>query len=310
MIVTIYPASPTNEETLSHLLKMQNARTDFEVRLVTCGLSSKRESIIACYRSTNELPTLLLGSEAGFEEASEDTTRLTIAFQPEPTLHREWANWFDVRWLMAAPLTRERCAIPGLVLPEGTVEANLRWNEYTEKCIEEGTIDWIGISPYEEDVCASAADGTQVPTVSAEYKLPLVSPIYEKLARLFDLGHLVSIDKSTRLRPLEVPVKAKWFGLETLRQIGTVRRQVSYHISLLKADELKSLENRRKKISELLNFFTFSIADGQRWMPKNAEDLFCQECERINVESKAILTKLVDGNLDRLLDSRRKRSPR
>lgn len=140
---------------------------------------------------------------------------------------------------------------------------------------------------------------------SCDCRVRLVSPVYRKLASLIDKGHLVSIDKSTRLPPLEVPVKPKWFGLETLRQIGTVRREVSYRISLLRQDELKSLENRRKKMGELLDVFTFSLADGQRWMPSSAEELFRHENERVNGEAKGILAKLIAGDLTQFMAGRR-----
>src|SRR5262249_9671963 len=146
--------------------------------------------------------------------------------------------------------------------------------------------------PITGEITAKSLDGSPIETISIETKLPKVSPVYRKLAQLLDMGHLVSVDKTTRLLPFEVSVRPKWFGLETLKQIGSVRRQISYHISALTEYELKQLENRRTKTRELLNLFSFSLADGQRWMPRTAEDLFRQENDRVNTEAKGILSNL------------------
>lgn len=80
----------------------------------------------------------------------------------------------------------------------------------------------VTVDPITGEVSAKGADGTPVTTLSTDNNLPKVSPIYRKLAQLLDKGHWVSVDKTTRLLPFEVPVKPKWFGLETLKQIGSV----------------------------------------------------------------------------------------
>src|SRR6185295_7006445 len=81
---------------------------------------------------------------------------------------------------------------------------------------------------------------------------------------------------------------------------------VSYHISALTGEELKQLENRRKKTGELLELFSFSLADGQRWMPSAAEELFRREHARINIEAKGILSTLISGDLVKFMAGRRK----
>jgi DNA-binding transcriptional ArsR family regulator len=84
-----------------------------------------------------------------------------------------------------------------------------------------------------------------------------------------------------------------------------VKRQVSYHISALTDDELKQLENRRKKTSELLELFSFSLADRHRWMPSAAESLFRQENSRVNTEAKGVFSTLIAGDLDKFMAQRR-----
>lgn len=309
LIVTLYPACPTNSAVLRALFQLQVRHAALEVRLVTCEPGSAPENTLACYESPDSTPIVLFGSSASLEDVSDDPTHLTLALSPEPILADAWQKWFDVKWLKAAPLTEARTNIPWLVLPEGTEEAARQWAAYEQSCREELEDEAqikVAVDPGSGEVTATSSDGSPIKTISTENNLPKVSPVYLKLAHLLDLGHLVSVDKTTRLLPFEVSVKPKWFGLETLKQIGSVRRQVSYHISALTEDELKQLENRRKKTSELLELFSFSLADGQRWMPKAAEELFRQEHERINNEAKGVLSKLIVADLDKFIAGRRK----
>ncbi|MCC7338618.1 MAG: hypothetical protein IT422_26285 [Pirellulaceae bacterium] len=309
LIVTVYPTCPTTSDVLLALLQLQTSHASLEVRIVTCELWSGPENTVACYKANDSVPTVLFGSSASFEDVSDEPNHLTLAFSPEPILAAEWQKWFDVKWLKAARLTEQRAIIPALVIPEGTVEAAQKWAAYEQLCVDEQDgeeLVKVTVDPVTGEVTAIAADGTPVTTVSTDYKLPKASPVYRKLAQLLDMGHLVSVDKTTRLAPFEVPVKPKWFGLETLKQIGSVKRQVSYRISALTEDELKQLENRRKKTGELLHLFSFSLADSQWWMPKSAEELFRQENSRVNTEAAGILSKLIAGDLNKFMDGRRK----
>jgi hypothetical protein len=320
LIVTLYPTCTTTSDVLLLLLQLQTSHPSLEVRLVTCNLRTGPESTLACYKTVDSVPIVMFGSSANFENPVDDSAHLTLVFSPEPLLAAEWQKWFDVKWLKAACLNEERTRIPSLVLPKGTVEAAEKWRTYEQLMFERANPDEpeakeglpaqvaveVTIDPVTNKIVAKTADGTPVPTVSAVNKLPQVSPVYRKLAQLLEMGHLVSVDKTTRLAPFEVSVKPKWFGLETLKQIGSVKRQVSYRISALTKDELKQLENRRKKTGELLDLFSFSLADGQRWMPTAAEELFQRENSRVNTEAAGILSKLVAGDLNKFIEGRRK----
>lgn len=309
LIVTLYPTCPTTTETLQGLHRLQQSHPSFQARITTCDLLSAPENALACYKTPDTVPTLFFGSSATLESVSHEPTHMTVGLVPEPVLAAEWAKTFDVRWLQAVRLTEQRTTIPHLVLPEGTVEAAQMWAAYERLCVEEQAEEEVVeviVDPATGEVSAKAVDGTPVITVSTDSKIPKVSQVYRTLQQLLDKGHLVSVDKTTRLLPFEVSVKPKWFGLETLKQIGSVKRQVSYRISALTEEELKQLETRRKKTSELLDLFSFSLADGQRWMPSSAEELFRQETNRINTEAKGVLSQLVSGDLDKFLTARRK----
>lgn len=309
LVVTVYPACPTTENTLMKLLQLQESHEGVSIRIAACELLDQKQNIVAYYRRPEDVPLLLVGTGTGFTDLIPDRNHCTAVFKVEPVLASSWANWFDYRWAKAVPLTSSRTTIPRLVLPKRTEQAARLWDAYENALHRDAAEDLAGVTvevdPSTGQVTAKNADGENVSTPSSEAGLPRLTPVYGKLASLFEKGHLVSIDKHTRLQPLEVPVKPKWFGLETLRQIGKVKRQVSYKISLLTKEELKDLENRRKKMSELLDAFTFSLADGQRWMPTSAQSLFHGEITRVNGEAKEILADLIADDLKGFLDSRR-----
>ena len=137
LIVTLYPTCPTISDVLVALFQLQANHASLEVRIVTCALFGGPEKTLACYRSLDSVPTVLFGSSASLEDVSDDPTHLTLPFSPEPMLATEWQNWFDVKWLKAARLTKERTSIPHLVLLEGTLEAAQRWAAYEQLCVEE-----------------------------------------------------------------------------------------------------------------------------------------------------------------------------
>ncbi len=82
------------------------------------------------------------------------------------------------------------------------MEAAQKWQEFEQLCLDKAQgqeVVEVAVDPATGEIVATNADGTPVPTVSADNKLPQVSPVYRKLSQLLDMGHLVSVDKTTRL---------------------------------------------------------------------------------------------------------------
>jgi hypothetical protein len=70
-------------------------------------------------------------------------------------------------------------------------------------------------------------------------------PLAPTLARILSKGHIVTIDKSSRTPPLELPVKAEWLGVESLRSVGLLSRETKYRLRIFDAKTHKDLNNRR-----------------------------------------------------------------
>jgi hypothetical protein len=142
-------------------------------------------------------------------------------------------------------------------------------------------------------------------TVREELKIPKPDPLLQPLVQLFEKGDLVTIDKGSRIPPLEVPIKAEWFGIPSFREVGVVSREVRYKISVLDEKTNKALDARRKGTSDLREKFSFPLADGSRWMPQRAKSLFEAELKRHEEEGKKLLASIVSGTPEEWVESKR-----
>uniref|UniRef100_A0A7C1F2M0 Uncharacterized protein n=1 Tax=Ammonifex degensii TaxID=42838 RepID=A0A7C1F2M0_9THEO len=235
---------------------------------------------------------------------------VNFLFYPDRVLHEAWCTWFDRLWEVSVPLTVTSTAIPALVPAEGSPEASRMWSDYVEACYS-----LIGATRKDaparvEAVTANTAiavpgSGEAKPSVTGELGVPRLDPVAAKIAVLYQKGWLVSIDKSSRIPPLEMPIKPEWFGVETLRRVGSVSRQLTYRVSVFTEEELRSLESKRKSARGLLQRFSFSLADGQWWMPLSARLLFEKELERINSEGIKQLQNIAGEDIGKFIESRK-----
>jgi len=238
---------------------------------------------------------------------------LNLAFSPDPTLLEAWRNWFDWVWLASVPLTKETAEIPPLVPAPGSVEAADAWHAYLTSCREarargdDSSQTKVVVGSDSGQVTVVGADGTPRPTPSEEVGLPRLDPLAGETARIFRLGALADIDKTTRIPPLDVPVKADLFGIQSWRRAGAGTRRVEYRFSVLDDRDLKDLEAKRRAAGEVLSRFSFPLGDGVRWMPHRARPLFEAELNRLNKVGKDELTRVLGGDVRTFVKNRRDR---
>jgi hypothetical protein len=142
---------------------------------------------------------------------------------------------------------------------------------------------------------AGPAAPEQPPAVSPTEALgvPVLDELGRRLTELYARGNLVTIDKASRIPPLDAPIKPEWLGVESLRQEGSVRREIKYRISVLDEPTLKKLENQRTKARDVLAQLSFSMGDNLHWMPNKARSLFEAELTRVNQEGRDLVLKAV-----------------
>ena len=301
IIVVLYAACATKEGDLQALVDIEAETPDrVEFRLHLTGLWSALPANILYFMEPGRAEgTLCVGSSPNFGWGEPDPGMANLVFHPDLALTDAWRKWFDWLWLTSAPLTAETAAIPSLVPALGTPEAAQIWARYEEACrlarTNAGLFDEVQVTvdPSTGAVTAATPDGEPVVPPTENLGIPKPDPVAERIARLYDHGAMVTIDKATRSRPLDAPMKPQWFGVESLRQIGAVTREVKYRISIMDKDVLQKLESRRKATRDLLNSFSYPLAEGVRWMPHTARGLFESEMARVNQEGLELLSKVV-----------------
>jgi hypothetical protein len=123
------------------------------------------------------------------------------------------------------------------------------------------------------------------------------------VARVFELGVLVSVDKLSRIPPLEAPVKPEWLGVESFRQTGMVKAQTSIKVAPFDESTLKKVDRLRRVSGELLPCYSFALADGVRWMPKHAIPLFEDALSAANDDAKKLLRQTMGDDIQAFLAS-------
>jgi hypothetical protein len=125
------------------------------------------------------------------------------------------------------------------------------------------------------------------------------------VSQLFQQGFHVTLDKGSRIPPLEVPINAQLFGIDRVRQRGVILRRVEYNISILDDKINKELEKHRKAASKLLPKFTFALADGNRWMPLSAKALYERELKQAEEAGSKTLQVVLGGDTKAFVASKR-----
>ena len=134
-----------------------------------------------------------------------------------------------------------------------------------------------------------------------------LDPVAEFVAGLYAKGSLVSIDKLSKIPPLDAPLDPSLFGDASELRSGSVTRKVNMRVSVIDERTLKAIENCRQALRALLTQFTFGLADNMRWMPNGARKMFEAELTRANDEGLKLISDLLQGDVDAFLQTKREK---
>ena len=183
------------------------------------------------------------------------------------------------------------------------------WDQYAKRCV--GAMFEAQASSIKSAIANSpqtnAPQSVEVveKRIREELKIPKPDPLLRPLVQLFEKGDLVMIDKGSRIPPLDLPIKAEWFGIPSFREVGVISREVRYKISVLDERTSKALDARRKGTSELREKFSYPLADGSRWIPHKAKPLFEGELKRLEEDGRNLLDSIVSGTPKEWVESKR-----
>lgn len=318
LIVGVYPTCATRREDLLKLLDLMGHMSErLFARLYALEFVTERMANALCFlalKPDSDAVHLATGSSENLGQSQSGDNQpgqMNFVFQADPVLVENFKRYFDWLWVKSAEISKIGVArIPHLILPEGTEEGALLWRKFVDECnglTETSEADQMvaHVDPVTGDVKLVDGKGIEITPPTEELGLPKLDPLAEKIAQLYKKGALISIDKLSRIPPVDAPLSPDLFGDAAELQMGNVSRKVSMRVSVIDDKTLKEIEKRRNGLRLLLNKFAFGLADGMRWMPASAKMLFESEVKRISDEGQKLISDLLKGDHDAFLKSRR-----
>ena len=313
LVVSIHPTCRTSEADLQDLLRLVERHGDraaFKVFPEATLLDRSSNLLCLCGADGDAAVSVGPTENMGFAPAS--PSQANLASVVTAATFEACRKWFDYLWGIAGPLRPDvASSMPNLVLPEGDVEAARLWQDYRRRCLahESDTEPPVRavVDPESGEVVLVDQNNEAVPSPTEAIGVPKLDPLSDSVARVFELGALVSVDKLSRIPPLEAPVKPEWFGVDSFRQTGMVKAQTSFKVAPFDESTLKKIDRLRRVSGELLPRYSFALADGVRWMPKQAIPLFEAALTAANDDAKKLLGQTIGDDIEAFLTSQRER---
>lgn len=302
VVLLVHATCPTKEEHLAALASLVKP-PQFQVFVLPVCEWGQRCSWVLAVRRQAPTHVFWSASAGNFGLSPPALDEAHAVSDADPLIVDQFLAWFSSLAFQAAPLSTETATIPSLVPAQGTKEAAQMWDEYEAAC--RAAAEAARRKPEATQTEAPKSAQQVEEQIRQELKIPKSDPILQPLVQLFERGDLVTIDKGSRIPPLELPIKAEWFGIPSFREVGVVSREVRYKISVLDEKTNKQLDARRKGTSELREKFSFPLADGSRWMPHKAKPLFETELKRQEEEGRKLLGAIVSGSPEEWVQSKR-----
>lgn len=314
LVVSIQPTCRTSKADLLELVRLVERYEDRAAfRLYPEQSLHDRASNLLCFGARDGDVVVALGPTENLGLGPTSASQANLVTTVSPAALEACRRWFDYLWAVAGPLRPEiASSMPRLVLPEGDAEAARLWRDYRARCLGQ---DPAGAAQVRVVVDASTGEITltdqndgAVPSATEELGVTKLDPLAEGVARVYERGLLVAVDKTSRVPPLEAPVKPEWFGVDSFRQTGTVSSKTSFKVAPFDDDTtLKRIDRLRRASGDLLPNYTYALADGVRWIPKAAVPLFEAALTKANDEARSLLGATVGDNLVAFLSSQRGR---
>lgn len=305
LVVIVYPAGPTRQEHLLDLQALQNTAPgtdqELEVRVVPVARAFGRDfekmimppSVLQAIDSHRNKTLLCIGSVGDFGQDEAHIASFNVVFEPDDGLRDHWRRWFQYLFSSSVSLTSETVRIPHLVPTEGDPAAAEMWADFVSAChgLEMGRASKPAVDLITGEV-TKEADGTQVqPWDEGKTKL---DPLAKELQRVYSQGFLVTVDETTRIKPLAIPVKAALLDQRSERTVGALTQKQSFTLQVLGASVAKEVEKCRL-VTDLMGLLTYLLSQGNRWLPEGAKSLLEKELESRNQKGIETLRKALGG---------------
>lgn len=318
LVFAVYPAGPTRAEHLlaASLLAAEAAGSgaDVQFRVLPverafgddCELPSLPPSLLYA-QAENGTPLFCFGSTGDGGCDAPAAWSFNAVFQPDDSLRDAWRRWFGFITEKAVPLTAETAQIPHLAPARGDIEAARQWQEFVERCAATNAGKSVAepqVNPETGEVIPVVTDaGT--PSETWDGDATKLDPLAREFGRIYAVGKLVTVDESTRLKPLVVSVTAATFGEQSEKTVGNVRRKQQFILEILDEATTKEVEKCRK-IGDVVRLLSLQLSQGVRWIPQTAIALLEREIEARNKRGAELLGAAVGNDVEAFIKTREK----
>lgn len=294
LIIALYGGSRTWDDVLFDLLGLQDAASDrVQFRVLPRSIGPDRPANLLWVQSGDGGHGHVVTGNVGNLLAVErwDSTDAVLAFPLEPAAADALRKWFDNVHAHSRPLTVETAAAPRLRLPEGDAEGERLWRAY---------LALLNAGEHEKpqilvDVETGEVEQAIEPTPSIAGSFPRPDPVLLEVQTVLAKGSVVALDRSSRVPPLDAPVKAELFGERAETRSGAARRQQRFSVSLFDEDTARRLETRKTAMTDRLASCSLMLRDGVRWTPDAADELLSGEFAAVEREAAAVLKAAIGG---------------
>jgi len=315
VVIVVYPACGVSRPDLGELRGLVGLYPDrLSARILPVEQVTGQSINAFCFSSQgSDVVTMVVGPTEDVGIGPWRDGQLNLVFQAGPSLVESFKGYFDWVWGTACDVSLHGAIdIPDLVLPEGSQDAALLWQSYQNRVRSaQAEAEDVAINGDHQGVLPLAEAPSEPPTEELPQSptdrigVKGLDPLADFMSRLYEKGSLVSIDKLSKIPPLDTPVDPSLFGDASELRSGSVTRKVNMRVSVIDEDTLKEIDKRKNALRTLLTKFTFGLADNMRWMPNAARTLFEAELKRANDDGLNLIKDLLKGNVDAFLAGKR-----
>lgn len=313
IVFSIHPTCRTTESDLEEAIRLterHGARVAF--KMYPEWSLTDRGSNLLCFNHADGKLFIATGPSDNLGFGRRSGSHANLVLTPDTSTFEACRKWFDGLWQLSGDPSPDVVRLmPKLVVPQGDPEATALWEDFRKRCLEKATTESKVVKevvdPETGEVTLVDGDGKELTSPTDDIGAPKVDHFAERIVRLFDLGMLVTIDKRTRLPPLEAPIRPEWFDVDSFQQTGVVTTRTSIKISPFDENTLKAINKLISAASDLLPDYSYPLAKGVRWMPKAAIPMFETALESASKLAMDALGEVVGVDINAFLLTQRDR---
>ncbi|QQS03383.1 MAG: hypothetical protein IPK50_13830 [Fibrobacterota bacterium] len=302
LVASVVPVCATKVSDLDAFEAIQstkNGRAEFRI-FPEYSMQTMATSFL-CMIDQNDCVRVVVGSCLDLGLVNLSPTQLQVSTIIPPDLVEMLSREFDRLWSCSGSLNKDLIEkFPSLVLPEGSYAAAELWEKFQRECIA----SQAPAEPISEGVQAELVPVERINSITSTIGVKRMAPVERHLVALFRMGRIPIFDASSRLKPIDVPLKPEWFNVDRKFSAGAIRSTTSMRISPFLDEEFKRLEAHRCEVSDLIAAYSFSLGNRVRWMPDRARPAFEEAIRHLGKRWKTVTLEIVGGNPYQFLNSR------